>query len=444
MIAKIKIFGQKVIPWIGIIAVLYLMTLLQIPIFIKNLFMVIATSICLFFIWKDNSENKWEIVVLLLGLLSRIVFCYLDVHTDFRLPIGGSDDGIGFMERAIAYYNGDFSIQYTKYPYILNAIFQVTGINQYAAQYANILCWSFCVLVLQKTCKRLNINGILRQVSLAVFAWLPTNIWITSILYRDAYIMLLLLLSFYYLLVWMQEEKNYNIILSVTAVLLATLLHGGSIMALLPVIFTFVFYSQKEERFSVSRKSIIMAIITIAMITVVFIVPQTRALVLRKIPSMSGGLIEGLNRYLANKYDGSTAGSDYLTGRYLTGYFDIIIMTIQRMYYHTFSPTPDMWRNLTDAVAFFVSTAPVYLAAIVFWGVSIYYKKKDAYRFVLFLEIFITIGVYAWGNKNAGSALRHREKILSLVLLSAVYSLNIIIQKRKERKDHEKVKNNSL
>lgn len=439
MIDKIKIYGQKVIPWIGIIAVLYLMTLLQIPMFIKNLFMVIATSICLFFIWKDNSENKWEIAVLLLGLLGRIVFCYLDVYTDFRLPIGGSDDGIGFMERAIAYYHGDFSIQYTKYPYILNAIFQVTGINQYAAQYVNILCWSFSALVLQKSCKRLSIDGILRMVSLAIFAWLPTNIWITSILYRDAYIILLLFLSFYYLLMWMQDEKQYGIVLSVIAVLLATLLHGGSIMALVPVAFTLVFYSQKEKRFSISRKSIIMAITVIVLLAVVFIVPQTRELVLRKIPNMSGGLIEGLNRYLANKYDGSTAGSDYLTGRYLTGYFDIIIMTIQRMYYHTFSPTPDMWRGLTDIIAFFVSTAPVYLAAIVLWIVSIYYKKTDAYRLVLFLEIFVTIGVYAWGNKNAGSALRHREKILSLVILLAVYSLNIIIQKRKERKDNEKI-----
>lgn len=433
MLDKIKKYGQKILPWIGIIAVLYVMTLLQIPMLIKNLFLVITTSICLFFVWKENGELKWELAILFLGLLGRIVFCYLDVFTEFRLPIGGSDDGIGFMERAIAYYHGDFSIQYTKYPYILNAIFQVTGINQYAAQYANILCWSFSAMILQKSCKRLEIDGILRLISLAIFAWLPTNIWITSILYRDAYIILLLFLSFYYLLVWMQDNKFYGILLSIAAVLLATLLHGGSILAIVPVIFAFVFYSQEKKQFCISKKSIIMAAFAIALLVVIFAVPQTRNIVLRKIPNMKGGLIEGLNRYLANKYDGSVAGSDYLTGRYLTGYFDLIPMTIQRMYYHTFSPTPDMWRGLTDVIAFFVSTAPIYLAGIVFWAVSLFYKKADAYRLILFLEVFVTIGVYAWGNKNAGSALRHREKILGLVILLAIYSLNIIIQKRAKR-----------
>ena len=439
MIDYLKRNKGSILAWIGIIVVLYIMTMLQLPMLVRNLFLVITTSICMYFIWKENSEVKWETAILCLGLLARIIFAYLDVYTEFELPIGGGDDGIGFMATAIAYYNGDFSIQYTKYPYILNAIFQVTGINQYAAQCVNILCWGFSALVLQKACKRLDIHGMFRLVSLAIFAWLPTNIWITSILYRDAYIMLLLFLSFYYLLVWMQDKKQFGIVLSTVAVLLATMLHGGSIMALLPVVFTFVFYSQAEEKFSINKKSVIMAVSAVVLLLVIFIVPQTRNIVLRRIPDMSGGLVEGLNRYLANKYDGSTAGSDYLTGRYLTGYFDIIIMTIQRIYYHTFSPTPDMWRGLTDAIAFFMSTAPVYLAGIVLWVVSLFYKKTDAYRLVLFLEIFITIGVYAWGNKNAGSALRHREKILSLVILLAVYSLNIIIQKRKEHKDDEKI-----
>ena len=110
---------------------------------------------------------------------------------------------------------------------------------------------------------------------------------------------------------------------------------------------------------------------------------------------------------------------------------DIIPMTIQRIYYHSFSPTPDMWRGLTDIVAFFMSTAPIYLCGLILWCVSLFYKKNDACRCVLFLEVFITIGVYAWGNKNAGSALRHREKILSLVILLAIYSLNIILQGKK-------------
>lgn len=441
MMAYLKKNKFFIIAWLMIVILSYGMTVLQAPMLIRNTFLVAATSICLFTLWKSNCEVKWELVVLMLGLAGRIIFCYLDVYTAFELPIGGGDDGIGFMERAIAYYNGDFSVQYTKYPYILNAIFQITGINQYAAQYANILCWSFSALVMQKCCKRLQITGYLRLIAIAVFAWLPTNIWITSILYRDAYIMLLLCLSFYYLLVWMQDGKLHGIVLSVAAVLLASLLHGASVMALIPVIYTVVFYSQGTKQFCITKKAVIMSLVTIGGVFIILIIPQTREMILRKIPNMNGGLIEGLNRYLENKYDGSVAGSDYLTGRYLTGYFDILPMTVQRMYYHTFSPAPDMWRGFIDVAAFFMSTAPVYLAAAICWLVSLSYKKIDAYRCVLFLEIFITVGVYAWGNKNAGSALRHREKILSLVILLTMYSVNIIIQEKKRAKDYGKITN---
>ena len=429
-----------ILTWLGIIAILYIMTALQFPMILRNLFLVIATAASMLYHWRENAAEKWETVILILGLLARVCFCYLDVYTGFELPIGGSDDGIGFMRTAVEYYNGDFTTQYTKYPYILYAIFQVTGVNQYAAQYANILCWSFSSLLMQKACKRLEIKGIFRIIALAMFAWLPTNIWITSILYRDAYIMLLLLWSFYGLLCWMQDGSWCGFTISIVMVLLATMLHGGSIMTLAPIAFTFVFYSIKEKKLCINKRTIVLLSSVLGGLLIIFLVPQMRNIVLRKIPSMEGGLIEGLNRYLYNKYDGSTAGSDYLTGRYLTGYFDIIPMTIQRIFYHVLSPVPHTWRGIVDAVAFFGSSAMVYLSAFVLWIVSWGYKKLDSYRVVLFLNIFITVGVYAWGGKNAGTAMRHREKILSLVILLAVYSLNIIIQKRKERTENEKVK----
>lgn len=438
-----KINGKKILPWAGMIVILYIMTLLQIPMVVRNLFLVVSSSICLYFIWKDASEERWEIPVLMLGLLARIAFCCLDVYTDFSLPIGGGDDGLAFMQTAVEYCNGDFHRVYTKYPYILYVIFQITGINQFAAQYVNILCWSFAALLLQKTCKRLNICGMFRLLALAVFAWLPTNIWITSILYRDTIVMLLLFLSFYYLICWMQEKGWSYIALSTVAVLLATLLHGGSIVSLVPIALVVIFYSKEKQQFCITKKNMLVVISMLIVCVGLFLIPQIREVLLRKIPSMENGIIEGVNNWLKAKYDYSEgAGSNYMEGRYLTGYFDIIIMTIQKIYYHMFSPVPHMWRGITDAVAFFGSSAPVYFIVTMLWAVSIFYKKWDAYRFVLFVENFITIGIYAWGNVNGGTALRHREKILGLMILLGMYSLNIILQKRKEREGSEKITDN--
>lgn len=443
MMKKLKTSRGIILSWAGIVIVLYIMTLLQAPVVIRNLFLVITTSVCLCLVWQKNGEVKWEVPVILLGLLARVVFCYLDVYAEFSLPLGGGDDGITFMKTAIEYCQGNFETQYTNYPYVLYGIFQITGINQFAAQYVNILCWGVAMIVLQKSCKKLDINGIFRLISIVVMAWLPTNIWITSILYRDTYVMLFLFASFYFLICWMQEGKWKNIVCSVGTVLLAAWLHGGSVVALIPIGITFVFFSRAKKAFCVNKRNVLATFALAGLAVVLISIPSIGGVLLKKIPSMENGLIEMLNGWLAAKYDySSEAGSNYLVGRYLTGYFDLIPMTIQRIYYHTLSPAPNAWRGLVDAIAFFGSTAPVYLISAVLWFVSIFYKKKDAYRFVMLMEIFITVGLYAWANVNAGAALRHREKIIGLVILMAIYSLDIILQVRKERKDIEKIANN--
>ena len=442
MIEKIKVNRMRILSWVSVIVILYIMTLLQIPMVIRNIFLVLTTSICLYVIWKENSEVRWELPVLMLGLFARVAFCYLDVYADFSLPIGGGDDGITFLKTAIEYCQGNFETQYTNYPYVLYAIFQITGINQFAAQYINILCWGFAIVVLQKSCKRLDIYGIFRVVSIAVMAWLPTNIWITSILYRDTYVMLFLFLSFYFLICWMQDGKWKNIIYSMGTILLAAWLHGGSVVLLIPIVITLVFFSREKKAFCVNKRNVIATLVIAGVAVTLILIPSIGNVLLKKIPSMENGLISMLNGWLASKYDYSAeAGSNYLVGRYLTGYFDMIPMTIQRIYYHALSPAPNAWRGLTDVIAFFGSTAPVYLVSAILWLVSIFYKKKDAYRFVMFMEIFITVGLYAWANVNAGAALRHREKIIGLVILITMYSLNIILQGR-ESKEREKFAEN--
>lgn len=99
---------------------------------------------------------------------------------------------------------------------------------------------------------------------------------------------------------------------------------------------------------------------------------------------------------------------------------------------------------MTDAAAFLGSSAIIYLLASIIWIASYFYKKVDAYRFVLFVENFATIVIYAWGNVNGGTAVRHREKILGTMLLLTMYSMKIILQGRKERKNGEKDRSNEL
>lgn len=427
MLKKMEFKKSIILPWIAIIVMMYAMTSLQVSMGLRNLLFVVTASVCLWFSWRKNSESKWEIIVLLIGLFARIAICYLNEYMGDAALIGGGNDGATFLLTATEYYNGDFHRVYTRYPYVLYGIFQVTGVNPFAAIFVNVICWGLSVLVMQKSCKRLHIKGIYRILALLILAWLPTNIWITTILYRDTLVMLFVFLSFYLLLCWMQEGKIKNVILAVVMTGLATLLHGGSIMALIPIAVTVVFYSRESECFRFTKKNILL-ICAIAVCLIVFLlIPPIGEVLLRKIPSMENGPIEMLNGWLAAKYDySSEAGSNYLVGRYLTGYFDLIPMTIQRVYYHMFSPAPDMWRGIVDIAAFFGSTALIYGIAMLLWIVSIFRKSKDAYRFVMFMEIATTVVLYAWANVNAGAALRHREKIIGMIILMGMHSLNIL------------------
>ena len=137
MIEGIRASKYRGLLWIAIIGILYLMTLLHIPMVVKNLFLVTSSSICLYMLWKENSEIKWEVPVLILGLFARVAFACLDVYAGFELPIGGGDDGITFMHTAIEYCQGDFHRQYTRYPYVLYAIFQITFVtgDNYVTKY---------------------------------------------------------------------------------------------------------------------------------------------------------------------------------------------------------------------------------------------------------------------------------------------------------------------
>ena len=435
-----KLKDNKIVLWLVLIGVIYVMKLMGIPMFARNVLLVVISSLYLYWTWKDCSIIKWEVLILLLGLIARIAFCYLDVYTDFNMPIGGGNDGVTFLKTAIDYCNGDFSVFYTRYPYVLYAIFQITGIDQFAAQYVNIICWGLAMIILQESCRRLEITGLLRILALVVMSWLPTSIWITSILYRDTMVMLLLFLSFYFLLSWMQEKKLLNIIFSILSTITATLLHGGSIVALVPIIITLIFYSNSEKKYLLTKNNIIVTGTIIILCCVVLAFPNVQGLILNKFSFLRNGLVEGINSWLAMKYDYSEgAGSNYLVNRYLNGYLDIIVMMIQRIYYQMLSPAPNIWRGLTDVIAFWGSTAPIYLIALIAWFVSLFYKKKDAFRFVMLIEVVVTIVIYAWANVNAGAALRHREKIIGLVILLATYSLNIIIQERKERKESESI-----
>ena len=111
MLKKMEFKKSIILPWIAIIVMMYAMTSLQVSMGLRNLLFVVTASVCLWFSWKKNSESKWEIIVLLIGLFARIAICYLNEYMGDAALIGGGNDGATFLLTATEYYNGDFHRQ---------------------------------------------------------------------------------------------------------------------------------------------------------------------------------------------------------------------------------------------------------------------------------------------------------------------------------------------
>lgn len=423
---------KKIIPWILIVIMMYLMTLLKLPLIITNVFFVSITAICMYRMWNSNSESNIEVAIIWLGFALRILVCLIDIYgTEFiTIPFSG-DDSMHFYNTSVAYYHGDMSRIYTNYPFIINAIYQIAGLNRFAAQYVNILCWCFCALIMQKSCKLLQIEKNLRIVAIGLLSIMPFHICISSILMRDLIVTLSIMLTTYCLLKWMKEGNYWNLFIGVLATVPVMLVHN-CVLAMLGVLgIMAALYSPEKGKFCIEKKCIVILAFGTVGVLAIALVPSLRNMIFTQIPIFNGGLIEMINDRLHYFYV-MTGGSTYLLNEYVKNYWDLFVGTFQRIGYFLFSPVPWMWRGFSDIAGFLASVSMVLISTLLF-VISFGYKKKDSYRTLLFMVIFFVSGIFAWGVSNGGTALRHREKLLGVLILLGVYTLQLIINARKER-----------
>lgn len=97
---------------------------------------------------------------------------------------------------------------------------------------------------------------------------------------------------------------------------------------------------------------------------------------------------------------------------------ELVLYTPIRAFYFMYSPVPWDWRSVKQVTAFFTSG---FMWCMLSYETAKYFKRKiifDRKRnffICLFILCVLFIGVFAWGTRGANAAIRHREKILTLV-----------------------------
>lgn len=116
-------------------------------------------------------------------------------------------------------------------------------------------------------------------------------------------------------------------------------------------------------------------------------------------------------------------GAAYLVGFTPNSILDIIIQTPVRMVYFLFAPFP--WMISSSGQILGLIDALLYLV-LVFYSIRglKYLKKYNNQAFwAVTLMLLIMIATFAWVTSNFGTAIRHRQKIVWLII--AVSSLGI-------------------
>lgn len=103
---------------------------------------------------------------------------------------------------------------------------------------------------------------------------------------------------------------------------------------------------------------------------------------------------------------------------------DLVINTPIRIIYYLFSPMPWNWRGIKDIIAFFFSSL------YYFFGIILAVRSIKKYNFpnknlvvALLLVMFFSYIIFSWGVKNAGTAMRHRDKFVTIYVLLTVISI---------------------
>lgn len=364
---------------------------------------IVAISLYLY----RSLKNEW-LLVIFCGFALRLVILFIDLYVPSIMIFSSGTDTEYFHEVSVLVANGQFPLDQTHTMYVpfLSGLYYMIGDQRAYSQFLNIACWVFSAVFLFKSLNYLQIEKKLSFIALLIFTLMPNSIFMSSILLREALIIFLTTVSLYYFLRWVGERSFWQFGWAVVLSILAMMLHTGMIGMVLVYIASFVWLEREKLGKSLSTPLIYLLFTA----GIGFIILQNSNIFLSKFVTEEGGAVE---------YEiFAEGGSVYLASfSGLSGIAALIVAPL-KMFYFLFSPLPLDWRGAAD-IGSFLFDSSIYLFLI---GATLYglYRSSMPIRMKLFilLAIGLTVLIYSYGTQSAGTAMRHRNKIIPLLLLS--------------------------
>lgn len=290
-------------------------------------------------------------------------------------------------------------------------LFHAIGPMRVFAQYTNALFGLTIVLLVLTMLRSLDVREPIRSRIFVLAALLPNPLILSAVFLRESVIAVLVAASLFHFVKWFLQEGPWRIVVSFLLVLLASAFHSGVVPIALGYAFAALFYNRDTGQFRLGIQSLPYLAIFSGIVSLSII----------RYPDLFLGKFEAYESesqliWATNFRHG---GSAYLTDLVVNSHADIIRFGPLRAFYFLASPVPWDFRSLADAITFFFDSM-LYLGALF---VALRNYRHLGHRKPLIVALLVIVGlasfVFGAGVSNAGTALRHRYKLVSIFLILA-------------------------
>ena len=381
-------------------------------------------SICCFIFMTILVKAKDSVLrnILIIAFVLRIGLALVSAFI-LTLPDTGADtvtfERVGW-ECAQAWNVGlEVNISNAAYIYskVIGIIYFISGRVPLLVQFVNVVLGVFIVYYVYKIIIELGATKRSAQIGSVITALFPTLCLYSVITLRENFVSFFAIVSVFYFFKWLNSGTVSKLVLAVAFLLLSSALFGGMIVIGVVYAIFFIFYEAKIKKWRLISKQSFLGIFIVILGIIIF-----RSFLINKIPS-------DLSLVFSPDYMGgrvtvaARGGAAYLVGFTPNSILDIIIQFPVRMVYFLLAPFP--WMILSSGQILGLIDALLYLVLVFYSIRGLEYLKKynNPAFWAVILMLLLIIGTFAWGTSNFGTAIRHRQKIVWLII--AVSSLGI-------------------
>ena len=255
----------------------------------------------------------------------------------------------------------------------------------------------------------LDVSPMIQKTILLVAAFFPNSLIMSAIFLREIIPTLFVALSLYYFLLWYKNQVISYIVVSLIMLAIAAIFHSGVIGIFVGFAFFFLFYKKENNTFRFSTQTIVAFIVVGGL--AYFTATQFGDVMFKKFK----GAEEMEDIYAqANSRLGESA---YLTGMTINNPVQFIIYGPIKAFYFLTAPLPMNWRGGMDIFSFFFDSLIYFITLWFIWKNWWAIRHKKPLIVGLILTLIGVAFIFGIGVSNAGTAIRHRQKIIPLMLI---------------------------